>query len=406
MNRYRDWLPALGALLVATILRALLLSANVVPFNSDEGVVGLMARHILQGERPVFFYGQAYMGSLDAWLVAGAFALLGQSVLVIRLVQTALYLGLIFTTYLLGLKIYKSTWMAGAAALFLALPSVLVTLYTTASLGDYGETLLIGNLLLLLALNMSDALFPWLMLGLLGGLGFWTFPLIGVYLLPVVGYLLARQFMRWRALVRHGWPKVLLGWGLFGLGFGVGAAPWLWFTLTQGAVTLSEMFGAAIAGASPAQPVFAALGHFYNFMLFGLTVIFGMRPPWSAQFLALPLMPFALVIYTALTLFIFRRSFLSRDAARPGRLLLVSCVLALVALFVFTPFGADPSGRYFLPLMPLVALFLADLLWPRREWLHHPSLPPACCSLTGGAIFSAPLPTRRASPRNLGLAPK
>jgi hypothetical protein len=52
-------------------------------------------------------------------------------------------------------------------------------------------------------------------------------------------------------------------------------------------------------------------------------------------------------------------------------------VLALVAVFIFTPFGADPSGRYFLPLMPLMALFLADLLWPRREWLHHPSLPPA-----------------------------
>jgi hypothetical protein len=37
-----------------------------VPLNSDEAVVGLMARHILDGKRPVFYYGQAYMGSLDA----------------------------------------------------------------------------------------------------------------------------------------------------------------------------------------------------------------------------------------------------------------------------------------------------------------------------------------------------
>jgi hypothetical protein len=38
----------------------------VLPFNSDEAIVGLMARHMLQGERPLFFYGQAYLGSLDA----------------------------------------------------------------------------------------------------------------------------------------------------------------------------------------------------------------------------------------------------------------------------------------------------------------------------------------------------
>ncbi len=54
--------------------KAALLVLDCVPFNADEAVVALMARHILQGERPIFFYGQAYMGSLDAYLVAGFFA--------------------------------------------------------------------------------------------------------------------------------------------------------------------------------------------------------------------------------------------------------------------------------------------------------------------------------------------
>ena len=76
-----------GALLIAFIARAVLLASNTVSFHSDEAVVALMARHILQGERPVFFYGQAYMGSLDAWLVAIGFQLLGESVLTIRFVQ-------------------------------------------------------------------------------------------------------------------------------------------------------------------------------------------------------------------------------------------------------------------------------------------------------------------------------
>ena len=54
-------------LALAAALKTGLVMANVIPFNADEAVVALMARHILQGERPVFFYGQAYLGSLDAW---------------------------------------------------------------------------------------------------------------------------------------------------------------------------------------------------------------------------------------------------------------------------------------------------------------------------------------------------
>ena len=63
------------------------INRNVVPFNSDEAVVALMARHILQGERPIFFYGQAYMGSADAYLVATGFWVFGEQVWVIRLIE-------------------------------------------------------------------------------------------------------------------------------------------------------------------------------------------------------------------------------------------------------------------------------------------------------------------------------
>ena len=56
----------------------------------------------------------------------------------------------------------------------------------------------------------------------------------------------------------------------------------------------------------------------------------------GASFLALPLVPYALVIYTALTLYIFRRSFLIHDAARRGRLMLIGCVLVLVVVFILS----------------------------------------------------------------------
>src|SRR5262245_32895577 len=151
IERLKRWGPLILALGLALALKAALLMADVVPFNADEAVVALMARHILQGERPLFFYGQAYLGSLDAWVIAGAFAVLGQSVWMMRLVQIGLYLGVIVTTYWLGQQIYAQRWIVTVSTLFLAIPTVLVSLYTTATLGGYGETLLIGNLLLIIA---------------------------------------------------------------------------------------------------------------------------------------------------------------------------------------------------------------------------------------------------------------
>jgi 4-amino-4-deoxy-L-arabinose transferase-like glycosyltransferase len=366
-----NWLRLPAALLVAAGLRLGLVAAGVVPFNADEAVVGLMARHILRGERPVFFYGQAYLGSLDAWLVAAAFTLLGPTVLAIRLVQIALLLGTVATTYWLGLQIYRSQWIAGAAALLLAIPVVLLTLYSTVSLGGYGEMLVIGNGCLLLAVYLlrpapSAAGAPdrwrrglaWLGLGLLGGLGFWSFPLILVYLVPIA--LVSVAVMR-RKLVALIMPALLAA-----AGFVIGGLPWFTYTLAHGSITLQETGGQAISGASPANLVFAAIGHAFNFLLFGLTAIWGLRPPWSADFLALPLIPFSLAVNMGVLLFAARRTFYRRDPATPGRWLLAGVCATLVAAFILTPFGADPSGRYFLPLAAPVALFTAEMF----QWLR------------------------------------
>ncbi|MEK6221320.1 MAG: hypothetical protein N2D54_03645, partial [Chloroflexota bacterium] len=92
MKIRKNKLIIISALLVAALFKIWLINKQSIPFNADEAIVGLMARHILQGQRPVFFYGQAYMGSLDAWLVAAAFKLLGESLNAIRYVQILLYL--------------------------------------------------------------------------------------------------------------------------------------------------------------------------------------------------------------------------------------------------------------------------------------------------------------------------
>ncbi len=146
------------AILLQAGLKIWILIRNVVPFNSDEAVVALMARHILQGERPIFFYGQAYMGSADAYLVATGFWIFGEQVWVIRLVQCLLYLGTILTTWWILAKWAGNLRAAVATGLLLAVPAVNLTLYTTASLGGYGEALLLGNFIIIVGLNLGKRL--------------------------------------------------------------------------------------------------------------------------------------------------------------------------------------------------------------------------------------------------------
>ncbi|MBU4429254.1 MAG: hypothetical protein KKE37_07875, partial [Verrucomicrobia bacterium] len=66
MNHDRQYLWVLGALLVfGAAVRVFFAACFRFSMNSDYGIVALMAKHIVEGrDFPVFFYGQAYMGSL------------------------------------------------------------------------------------------------------------------------------------------------------------------------------------------------------------------------------------------------------------------------------------------------------------------------------------------------------
>ena len=154
LDRFRPqikrYLSIVGIILSGVLLKALLMGTATVSFDSDEAVVALMAKHILTGERPIFFYGQTYMGSLDAFLVAIAFRLFGASVFSLRLVQLFLFVGLLLSTYRLARRLYRDQTTAQIATLLLALPPALMSLYTTITLGGYLETLLFGTWILIL----------------------------------------------------------------------------------------------------------------------------------------------------------------------------------------------------------------------------------------------------------------
>lgn len=359
-------------LFASLALKLVLVLTDSFPFNSDEAIVGLMARHILVGEFPVFFYGQAYMGSLDGLLVAAGFSLVGPHAIVIRMVQALLYLGTVFTTILIADRMYVSRKVGIAAAILLAIPVINTTLYTTVSLGGYGEALLLGNLLILTSLEIEkrdSSLKGYLIWGLLAGVSFWAFGLTLIYIIPsglFILWIIRRTAIPVEALRRSG---IALA------GFIIGIAPILaWGVTNDWSLLLRELLGSAISGASASSPFVAVLERLRNLLLFGPTVIIGARPPWDVKPLATPFIPFILIFWGAVIVHTVRDLRRPEDG-RPRKWMLLGVIVCLLGGFILSPFGNDPSGRYFLPLAVPMAILAGDLIvdlaesWSRR-WAY------------------------------------
>lgn len=376
-------------LIGAVALKATLLAMDAVPFNADEAIVALMARHILQGERPWFFYGQAYMGSLDAYLIAGAFSLLGESVLSIRVVQIILYTGTLLTSYPVARRITSSRRVALLTVLLLAFPPVLLTLYTTVTLGGYGETLLIGNLLLCWGHRLGQKNPPqglWFAWGLATGLGFWVMAMVMVYAFPVALWLLGQHIVRVRQkdasppnLKSHTrftfyasrFKSYIPRFSLVIIGFLLGSLPWWVGSLSHINIALAELFGTAVRSTSTAGSSLGNIGmRTFNFVVFGLLVLFGLRYPWTVNGPPDWLAVIPLALYLGALGYELRRSrrALSNSSnpsvanGFPPRLLLWGIWGILFLSFILTPFGGDPSGRYFLPLYLPLFIFTAEFL--------------------------------------------
>jgi hypothetical protein len=388
------WLAAI--LILAAGMKLWMILGRFVPFNSDEAVVALMARHILQGARPIFFYGQAYMGSLDAFLVAAGFAIFGQQVWVIRLVQGLLYLGFLVVVFLIGRESFGSTRVGLMTASLLAIPTVNITLYTTASLGGYGEAMLIGSLVVWQALRIGRSLqderspgplWRWLLTGFLSGLGLWAFGFSLVFSLPAAFYLvwlllkitidrfgddppgservkgLRKTGVVLLNVFRFAGKSLLAALG----GMILGALPLILFALQNSSgLLVRELGGSAIAGVEKMPWIFQVGQHLLNLVVLGGTVIAGVRPPWGVEWLALPMLPFALIFWLVVLIYSFR-SLAERGPFHSAKALLFGVGLTLTVGFLFTPFGADPSGRYFLPLALPMAVFAGGLILHAEE---------------------------------------
>ncbi|WP_406068004.1 hypothetical protein [Micromonospora sp. NBC_01638] len=215
--------PALVALLfgLAGVGYRLVLTLYTVPVsNSDEATFGLAALHIGQDrERPIFLYGQHYMGMLESYLAAPLVAVAGPSWPVLRLPMLALYAAFIYLIHRLTRRLC-TPWFATFVVGLLALGGERVVRDQLTVVGGRPEVKPAVLLMLLITVGLAArtvhrrrlaaALF-----GLLAGLAVWSDWLILPYL-AVAGLALVWAVRR-----------ELLGWSglLLVAGFVVGVAP-------------------------------------------------------------------------------------------------------------------------------------------------------------------------------------
>src|SRR5919204_2227240 len=179
-----------GLLLVGLAARLAVIGSQLGEIDGDEAVVGLMARHIaFLGERPVFYWGQPYLGSLEAFSAAPLFRVFDSSTLALKLVPTAYSLGFLWLSALIARRLFGDG-PALATAAYLAMPPSMWAVWSQKARGGYAELLFLGEVLLLATLWLAarPSVRGALVWGLLGGLAFWTHLLAVVYLLPCLVY--------------------------------------------------------------------------------------------------------------------------------------------------------------------------------------------------------------------------
>lgn len=224
------WLrsPLLIYLLLALFTRLWLIYHSNGLIDGDEAQIGIQALHILKGERPVYFYGQPYMGSLVAYILAGIFALFGASFWTLRGESLLLSLALVWLTWKLASMLATRAnltptmhrWFVNISALVAALPPLYDAVLEMRVWGGYIETFAFSLLLLYWALRLVqrwkqhisplESALRWIGIGLIVGLGLWVDALIVIPIITVAiwisGYCIIRCL---RARAEAGvWPAI------------------------------------------------------------------------------------------------------------------------------------------------------------------------------------------------------
>lgn len=391
--RASPWANALTLLLLAAGAAQLLACAWFVRNSTspDYATVVLMARHMAAGKDfPVFFYGQAYMGSLEPAVSALLCAVFGPSSFCVCLGTALFGLALLGTAAWMGRRL-SGPWGGVFTLLFLETTGYTWHVFMTSPHGGYALCALLTFAALAIPAFAQyparDAKEPLPVaaaaaFGFLGGLAFWNNWLAAPAFLAGGLILLARLRLRLFS------PRLL---GALLVPFFLGSLPWWLWTLRNGGVALDLQAG----GMRP--PGFAGLFDVLSREIpryWGLLKearAFWRGPiPWTG----------ALSIAAGLAVLALR------PAVPAARRFAWGCAIHILlfhAVYAHSSFGAVETPRYLVPLVALYGVLAgagiaAFFAWrPRARWARF--LPAALAAVLAVARigFVAPASLRIAA---------
>ena len=332
----------------------------------DEAIPGLMALEILDGKFSTFYWAHPYLGSLDAILAAGVFALIGPSTWALRVSVL-----LAFAVY--AVLLYKLTQKITGKrfpfyiCLYLAFPPLALSEFSLSTIGGYIHTVAMGTGLMLITVHLLGKAEPerqwgwWLGWGFLAGIGFWTFIMIAPYIAACGLVLVLKMGRRY-----FGKPLV------YSLGaFVLGSAPlWIW-NLKNNFLTFKMRTQTAQSGALGDH-----LANLFQLLcdLLGRTHEYARSPwadtlTWLSALLLLLLLIFWATRYGAR----FLRAVILRRTPPSALDLVVITFVFFAASYVISNKGQYILVRYGLPLysaLPVLMALCFHQMADARKWLH------------------------------------
>ncbi len=350
--------PALTAVVVLALVLGLLLRLYALgrgPMNSDEAVVGLMAREILHGHFFAFYWGQNY-GGPEAYVVAVMFAIFGSSPFTLGFTAVLICAGSLVLLWRIGNRMFGSPVGAVAAIAFWVWPETYLTSSTVED-GFRWLVLVCGLTVLLTVLRIGDGeggTTDWIALGLAAGVGWWATPEIAYFLAPAGVYLLARIVQR-QAKVRLVWLVSSVVAAI------VGSLPWWWHNLLQ-------HFNSFNSPPQPAPPGPGA-AYWWHLGIFDRSVVplvLGLRVRMTGEWIG----PTTITPHLVNIVIVVLVGWLVFEAAHGRGWLLLLYVAAFPFLYAAQPFSWYwQDGRYAVFLAPAAALALASFVCQIGAWL-------------------------------------
>ncbi|NLF25023.1 MAG: hypothetical protein GX589_05115 [Deltaproteobacteria bacterium] len=356
-----DWKLLVLLVLLALMLRLDFLTASNFRIDADEGIVGLMAMHILEGRPiPAFYYGQDYMGSFEALVAVPVFQGLGVSSAALKSVPLFFSLVFVLLVYLLGFEV-GGRKVARLSGLFAAVCPAALVVWSSKARGGFIEVVVIGTLAMLLCVRSLRAqrlsCKSTLMIALLLGFGWWVNNQIIYYMLAIGFGMLCHLWWgpgrRIARLVKH------LACGL--VGFFLGGLPFWVYNLQH------EFSSFRLFGASGKREI---LAHLTELFTTALPIILGARRDWGTE----DVFPFASLltglIYSLLFLYLLflrraqiRNLFCLRLDRGPALEILILFLFGVGAVFSISSFGSlAKSPRYILPAYSAIFVLTAFTL--------------------------------------------